>query len=203
MNFKVSIHHDLPSHLMLSFSRYSLLYSFLYLLGSNVIWRYSNWNLYYPWNFFSLSTMSPHVSPLKVVSSRLFEPLAIGNGMIKSSHWIFLALITRNRGVPLNPDAAPANPNRTWISYDLQAMYYTQRMTPGGLLITEELQPSIESGAMPGVLGWIAVVDAVHVKGSYIYAQIWHAGRASIPLLTGLPTVSAIASSHEGDVTCK
>lgn len=53
------------------------------------------------------------------------------------------------------------------------------------------------------VPGWKAVVDAVHAKGGYIYAQIWHAGRASIPPLTGRPTVSASASPYEGDEVCK
>jgi 2,4-dienoyl-CoA reductase-like NADH-dependent reductase (Old Yellow Enzyme family) len=43
----------------------------------------------------------------------------------------------------------------------------------------------------------------VHAEGGYIYAQIWHAGRASIPPLTCLPTVSASASSYEGDEVCK
>lgn len=47
---------------------------------------------------------------------------------------------------------------------------------------------------MPGVAGlfipehaegWKKVVDAVHAKGGYIYAQLWHSGRANIPQLTG------------------
>jgi 2,4-dienoyl-CoA reductase-like NADH-dependent reductase (Old Yellow Enzyme family) len=53
------------------------------------------------------------------------------------------------------------------------------------------------------VPGWKAVVDAVHAKGGYIYAQIWRAERSSIPPLTGLPTVSASASPCEGDEVCK
>lgn len=38
--------------------------------------------------------------------------------------------------------------------------------------------------------GWRKVVDAVHAKGAYIYAQLWHSGRANIPHLTGSPIVS-------------
>lgn len=38
--------------------------------------------------------------------------------------------------------------------------------------------------------GWKKVVDAVHAKGGYIYAQLWHSGRANIPHLTGTPTLA-------------
>ena len=49
------------------------------------------------------------------------------------------------------------------------------------------------------VRGWKNVVDAVHAKGGYIYAQIWNAGRAALPHHTGMPTVSASATPFEGD----
>lgn len=41
--------------------------------------------------------------------------------------------------------------------------------------------------------GWRKVVDAVHAKGSYIYAQLWHSGRANIPHLTGTSTLAPSA----------
>lgn len=41
--------------------------------------------------------------------------------------------------------------------------------------------------------GWRNVVDAVHAKGSFIYAQLWHSGRANIPQLTGTPIVAPSA----------
>ena len=56
---------------------------------------------------------------------------------------------------------------------------------------------------MPGVpglwlkeqaAGWKNIVEAVHEKGGFIYCQIWHAGRATIPQMTGSPAVSASAS---------
>lgn len=59
---------------------------------------------------------------------------------------------------------------------------------------------------MPGVpgifteqqaAGWKQVVDAVHAKGGYIYCQLWHAGRATIPQMTGSPAVSASASAWD------
>lgn len=49
------------------------------------------------------------------------------------------------------------------------------------------------------VTGWKAVVDEVHAKGGFIYAQIWHAGRAAIPQITGLPTISASATPYGTD----
>lgn len=59
---------------------------------------------------------------------------------------------------------------------------------------------------MPGVsglwlpehaAGWKKVTDAVHQKGGYIYGQIWHAGRTTIPQMTGSPTVSASATAWD------
>ncbi|TVY38382.1 12-oxophytodienoate reductase [Lachnellula subtilissima] len=141
-------------------------------------------------------------------SSKLFTPLKIGNGTLTLSHRVVLAPLTRNRGVPLNPNATLSAPNRTWYPDALVTEYYTQRTTPGGLLITEGLPPSLESNGMPGVpglwcaeqvAGWKAVVAAVHAKGGYIYAQLWNAGRASIPQHTGMPTISAAATPYEGD----
>lgn len=40
---------------------------------------------------------------------------------------------------------------------------------------------------MPGVftpgqlVGWKRVTDAVHAKGGFIYCQIWHVGRGTVP----------------------
>lgn len=50
--------------------------------------------------------------------------------------------------------------------------------------------------------GWKKVVKAVKDKGGFFYAQLWHAGRTTIPHHTGQPTVSASASPIEGDVYC-
>lgn len=50
--------------------------------------------------------------------------------------------------------------------------------------------------------GWKLVVDAVHAKGGYIYAQLWNAGRATIPAHTGMPTISASGTPYEGDDMC-
>lgn len=77
-------------------------------------------------------------------SSKLFEPLTIGNGSITLQHRIVMAPLTRNRGTPLNPDSTPEKPNRIWVPNDLMVEYYTQRATPGGLIISEAIPPNLE-----------------------------------------------------------
>jgi N-ethylmaleimide reductase len=70
----------------------------------------------------------------------------------------------------------------------LNADYYAQRATPGGLLIAEA-SPVMATGfgnpGVPGIWseqqveGWRKVVDAVHAKGGIIFLQLWHVGRVS------------------------
>src|SRR3954466_15283466 len=70
----------------------------------------------------------------------------------------------------------------------LNAEYYGQRATPGGLIIAEA-SPVTATGrgnpATPGIYtdaqiaGWREVVDAVHAKGGLIFLQLWHVGRVS------------------------
>ncbi|RBQ72975.1 hypothetical protein FVER53590_07175 [Fusarium verticillioides] len=136
-------------------------------------------------------------------SSKLFTPLDIGNGKVHLKHRIIHAPLTRNRGTPVNPDSTPEKPNRLWIPNDLMVEYYSQRATDGGLIISEGLPPSLEGNGMPGVPGiflpeqvegWKKVVSAVHSKGGYMYAQLWHSGRANIPQLTGTPILAPSAT---------
>ncbi|KAK6584482.1 hypothetical protein PZA11_002706 [Diplocarpon coronariae] len=141
-------------------------------------------------------------------SSAIFTPLAIGNGTITLAHRIVLAPLTRNRGLPLDPDAPAGTPNRIWYPDELVRTYYEQRTTPGGLLISEGIPPSVQCNGMPGVpglfhpsqiAGWREVVSGVHKKGGFIYAQLWNAGRAAIPHHTGGPTISASATPYDSD----
>jgi 2,4-dienoyl-CoA reductase-like NADH-dependent reductase (Old Yellow Enzyme family) len=88
-------------------------------------------------------------------SSELFSSLQIANGDIELKHRIIMSPMTRNRGVPLS-ESTPEKPNRVWVADELVAKYYGQRATEGGLIITESILPSQESGAMPGVPGmWL------------------------------------------------
>ena len=50
--------------------------------------------------------------------------------------------------------------------------------------------------------GWKRVVDAVHAKGGFIFCQLWHAGRATIPQMTGSPAVCPSASVWDSPTEC-
>ncbi|ETN41705.1 uncharacterized protein HMPREF1541_03641 [Cyphellophora europaea CBS 101466] len=147
---------------------------------------------------------SVHTAPHQRASSALFTPLSIANGRIKLSHRVIMAPMTRNRGVPLYV----TKPNRAWGHDALGATYYAQRATPGGLIITEGIYPTVEASASPcvpglflpeQVPGWKRVVEAVHAKEGYVYAQLWHAGRSCLPHFTGSVAVCASATPFEGD----
>src|SRR5271168_1907883 len=105
----------------------------------------------------------------------LFSPLQIGPYQLK--HRVVMAPLTRMRAA--KPSLAPRPMN---------AQYYAQRATPGGLLIAEA-SPVVATGfgspGVPGIYteqqikGWREVVDAVHAKGGFIFLQLWHVGRVS------------------------
>jgi N-ethylmaleimide reductase len=105
----------------------------------------------------------------------LFSPLKIGPYQL--GHRVVMAPLTRMRAE--KPSLAPR---------PLNAQYYGQRATPGGLIIAEA-SPVMATGhgnaGVPGIYsdaqirGWRAVVDAVHGKGGLIFLQLWHVGRVS------------------------
>src|SRR3954447_109493 len=107
--------------------------------------------------------------------SSLFSPLKVGPYQLQ--HRLALAPLTRMRAA--KPSLAPR---------PLNAEYYAQRATPGGLLIAEA-SPVTETGfgspGVPGIYteqqiaGWREVVDAVHASGGIIFLQLWHVGRVS------------------------
>ena len=105
----------------------------------------------------------------------LFSPIQIGPYQLK--HRLALAPLTRMRAA--KPSLAPR---------PLNAEYYAQRTTPGGLLIAEASPVSNTAFGSPGVpgiysqdqiAGWRKVVDAVHARGGIIFLQLWHVGRVS------------------------
>lgn len=68
------------------------------------------------------------------------------------------------------------------------ALYYAQRTTPGGLVITEATGIDATSNGYPHTPGiwtqeqleaWKPIVKAVHDKGGIFLCQIWHVGRVS------------------------
>ena len=105
----------------------------------------------------------------------LFSPLDIGRYRLQ--HRVVMAPLTRMRA-----DRSSFAPR------PLNAQYYEQRATPGGLIIAEA-SPVMTTGrgnpATPGIYsdeqikGWRGVVEAVHAKGGLIFLQLWHVGRAS------------------------
>lgn len=71
---------------------------------------------------------------------------------------------------------------------DLQATYYGQRASKGGLLITEATFISKQAGGFstaPGIYtkeqiqAWKKVTESVHSKEGLIYMQLWAIGRAN------------------------
>src|SRR5260370_22162392 len=105
----------------------------------------------------------------------LFSPLKVGPYQLK--HRLTMAPLTRMRAA--KPSLAPR---------PLNAEYYAQRATPGGLLIAEAspvMATGFGSPGVPGiyteqqVAGWRKVVDAVHANGGVIFLQLWHVGRVS------------------------
>src|ERR1700742_4533903 len=107
------------------------------------------------------------------MTSILFEPFRLHD--LTLSNRIVLAPMTRGR------TGATRLPNQ------LPAEYYAQRSS-AGLLITEGVTVSEEANGWngsPGLYtdemaeGWKLTTSAVHAKGSRIFAQLWHTGRAS------------------------
>ena len=105
----------------------------------------------------------------------LFSPLELGPYQLR--HRVAMAPLTRMRAE-----------RSSFAPRALNAEYYGQRATPGGLIIAEA-SPVMATGrgnpATPGIYseqqieGWREVVDAVHGKGGLIFLQLWHVGRVS------------------------
>ncbi|MBW3559205.1 MAG: alkene reductase [Proteobacteria bacterium] len=105
----------------------------------------------------------------------LFQPLSLG--ALQLQHRVVMAPLTRLRS--RQPGDAPQA---------LNAVYYAQRATPGGLIIVEATDISNGARGYPGapgvhsaeqIQGWRAVTDAVHGERGFIFDQIWHTGRVS------------------------
>ncbi|KAI3861014.1 hypothetical protein MKX03_026683 [Papaver bracteatum] len=103
----------------------------------------------------------------------LLKPYKMGNYQL--SHRVVLAPLTRNRSYGNVPQSHAA-------------LYYSQRTTNGGLLITEATGVSDTAQGYPETPGiwtkehveaWKPIVQAVHDKGGIFFCQIWHVGRVS------------------------
>ena len=105
----------------------------------------------------------------------LFNPLTLGNFTL--SHRVVMAPLTRMRAT------RPGN-----VPNALNAAYYGQRASAGGLIIAEASQVVPSGQGMPAtpgihdaaqVEGWKGITSAVHAKGGKIFLQLWHVGRIS------------------------
>ena len=115
--------------------------------------------------------------------SKLFTPVSIGN--LKLTHRVVMAPLTRSRA-----DLPGDVPN------ELMVEYYGQRASEGGLIIGEATTISTSARGWLGapglysdkqVDGWKKVTAAVHGKKGFMFAQLWHTGRASHVSVTGGP----------------
>ena len=131
------------------------------------------------------------------MSAQLFTPLAIGPWTLQ--HRVVMAPLTRLRAS--RPGNAPTA---------LNAEYYGQRASKGGLIIAEAspICPAAHYGPRtPGihtaeqVEGWRLVADAVHAKGGILVLQLWHVGRISHSSLQpdGAMPVAPSAIAAAGD----
>ena len=109
------------------------------------------------------------------MTEALFQPLQVGASELQ--HRVVMAPLTRMRA------AQPGN-----LPGPLSALYYAQRASPGGLLISEATPISPGGHGHPNVPGiysadqvngWQNVTRAVHQKGGVIFQQLWHTGRIS------------------------
>ncbi|KAJ5217594.1 uncharacterized protein N7469_011219 [Penicillium citrinum] len=110
----------------------------------------------------------------------LFQPLRLG--ALSLSHRVVQAPCTRMRSTKES--------DGVFVPNELNVEYYSQRASAGGFLLTEATPISRYAAGYPGVpgiftdsqiAGWKKVTDAVHAKGAYIYCQLWHVGRATVP----------------------
>ena len=119
---------------------------------------------------------------------KLFTPVKVGRMTLK--HRVVMAPLTRSRSI--EPGEIPG---------DLMLEYYAQRASDGGLIISEATNISIAGRGWYGapglysdaqVAGWRKIADAVHARGGYMFAQLWHTGRSSNSVMTdGAEPVSA------------
>ena len=107
----------------------------------------------------------------------LSDPIRMGNSQL--NHRLIMAPLTRYRA------------DDAHVQLPIATEYYAQRASvPGTMLITEATFISARASGydnVPGIYNadqikqWKQVTNAVHEKGSYIYLQLWHLGRAAKP----------------------
>ncbi|CAJ2512822.1 Uu.00g009410.m01.CDS01 [Anthostomella pinea] len=110
-------------------------------------------------------------------NTKLFTPFKIGQ--VGLDHRVVMAPLTRFRAT------------KEGVPTPVMAQYYAQRaVVPGTLLISEASFITERAGGYANIPGlwadeqlaeWKKITDAVHAKGSKIFVQLWHLGRAADP----------------------
>ena len=138
--------------------------------------------------------MMTTASPASFPSPHLLSPFDLRGLALRNR--VVMAPLTRGRaGVSRVPNA-------------LMTEYYTQRASAG--LIIAEATTISEQGFgwvdSPGIYddaqeaGWKGITSALHARGTPIFLQLWHCGRASHSSFhQGRPAVSASAIKLNGD----
>ena len=124
---------------------------------------------------------------------KLLSEVELGNLKLKNS--MAMAPMTRSRA------------NDEGVVGESTVLYYTQRAS-AGLIIAEGINISEQAKGSPWTPGlytqeqidaWKKVTEAVHEKGSVIYAQLWHTGRVGHTLVkNGVLPVAPSAIAIEG-----
>lgn len=139
------------------------------------------------------------------MTTSLFKPLQIGPWQL--SHRVVMAPLTRMRATV--PGSVPNAMN---------AEYYGQRATTGGMIIAEA-SPISATATMgvrvPGIYseeqiaGWKLVTDAIHAKGGIAVLQLWHVGRVShssnrpgntLPVAPSAIAINGTTANAQGEV---
>nr|GEZ84283.1 putative 12-oxophytodienoate reductase 11 [Tanacetum cinerariifolium] len=111
-------------------------------------------------------------------------------------HWVICSQILGHNNLLLETKykyrvvLAPLTRQRSFgnVPQPHAILYYSQRTTKGGLLISEATGISDTAQGYPDTPGiwtkeqveaWKPIVDAVHAKGGIFICQIWHVGRVS------------------------
>jgi N-ethylmaleimide reductase len=119
--------------------------------------------------------------------NKLFTPVRVGATSL--IHRIVMPPMSRLRAEW--PSGVPSG---------LMLEYYGQRASDGGLIFTEATAVGASARGYRGapgiyndeqVVGWKRITDAVHAKGGYMFAQLWHAGRTTHVAVTGEQPVTA------------
>ncbi|MEH2474096.1 N-ethylmaleimide reductase [Nitrobacteraceae bacterium AZCC 2161] len=125
---------------------------------------------------------------------KLFSPVKLGS--LELAHRVVHAPMTRMRSEDGD------------VPGDLMIEYYSQRTTPGGLLISEGPAVGVSGRVYyrsPGIwsdeqtAGWKRVSDAIHAKGGLFFTQLWHGGRmAHVDLTDGAAPLAPSVVPFEG-----